>query len=100
MLARPWNGALRVFLAILVLIWFDLLTLNLLALIGFVAVCGTVVYSVAAPSLVPSLVPAMRGPFWFSVLAFMLLCTALLLVRIRLEDQRAALELLYLESDE
>ena len=36
------------------------LTLPLLALLGFVAVCGTVVYSVAAPSLVPSLVaPAM-----------------------------------------
>jgi hypothetical protein len=50
--------------------------------------------------VVPSLVPAMRGPFWFSVAAFMLLCTALLTVRIRLEEQRAALELLYLESDE
>ena len=43
-------------LAILVLIWFDLLTLPLLALPGFIAVCGTVVYSVAAPALVPSLV--------------------------------------------
>jgi predicted MFS family arabinose efflux permease len=42
--------------AILVLIWSELLTLNLLAVIGFVAVCGTVVYSVAAPALVPSLV--------------------------------------------
>jgi MFS family permease len=38
-------------LAILMLIWFDLLTLSLLALSGFVAVCGTVVYSVAAPAL-------------------------------------------------
>ena len=45
-------------------------------------------------TVVPTLVPAMRGPFWFSVLAFMLLCTALLIVRIRLEDQRATLELL------
>jgi predicted MFS family arabinose efflux permease len=43
-------------LAILGLIWSNLLTLNLLALIGFAAVCGTVVYSVAAPALVPSLV--------------------------------------------
>jgi predicted MFS family arabinose efflux permease len=43
-------------LAILVLIGLDLLTLPLLALAGFVAVCGTVVYSVAAPALVPSLV--------------------------------------------
>ena len=41
---------------ILVLIWFNWLTLPLLALSGFVAVCGTVVYSVAAPALVPSLV--------------------------------------------
>lgn len=45
-------------LAILALIWTSALTLPLLALLGFVAVCGTVVYSVAAPSLVPSLVPA------------------------------------------
>jgi predicted MFS family arabinose efflux permease len=49
-------------LAILVLIWSNLLTLNLLALIGFVAVCGTVVYSVAAPALVPSLVPPATLP--------------------------------------
>jgi predicted MFS family arabinose efflux permease len=43
-------------LAILSLIWSDLLTLPLLALAGFIAVCGTVAYSVAAPALVPSLV--------------------------------------------
>jgi predicted MFS family arabinose efflux permease len=43
-------------LGILTLIWFDLLTLPLLTLLGFVAVCGTVAYSVAAPALVPSLV--------------------------------------------
>lgn len=48
--------------AILFLIWFEALTLSLLAAIGFVAVCGTVVYSVAAPSLVPSLVPAKALP--------------------------------------
>jgi predicted MFS family arabinose efflux permease len=41
---------------ILVLISLHWLTLPLLALTGFVAVCGTVVYSVAAPALVPSLV--------------------------------------------
>jgi predicted MFS family arabinose efflux permease len=41
---------------ILLLIWFDLMTLPLLASLGFVAVCGTVAYSVAAPALVPSLV--------------------------------------------
>jgi predicted MFS family arabinose efflux permease len=49
-------------LAILALIWFGLLTLPLLALAGFVAVCGTVAYSVAAPALVPSLVPPKSLP--------------------------------------
>jgi predicted MFS family arabinose efflux permease len=43
-------------LAILAALWLDLLSLPLLGLLGFVAVCGTVVYSVATPSLVPSLV--------------------------------------------
>jgi predicted MFS family arabinose efflux permease len=43
-------------LAILALIRTGLLTLTLLALAGFIAVCGTVAYSVAAPTLVPSLV--------------------------------------------
>src|SRR5258705_11016044 len=41
---------------ILALIWLGLLMVPLLALLGFVAVCGTVAYSVAAPALVPSLV--------------------------------------------
>jgi predicted MFS family arabinose efflux permease len=49
-------------LGILALIWFNLLTLPLLALLGFVAVCGTVAYSVAAPALVPSLVPPQSLP--------------------------------------
>ena len=43
-------------LAILALLWLNLMTLPLLAGLGFTAVCGTVVYSVAAPALVPSLV--------------------------------------------
>jgi predicted MFS family arabinose efflux permease len=43
-------------LGVLALVWLDLLTLPLLALLGFIAVCGTVAYSVAAPALVPSLV--------------------------------------------
>src|SRR6476659_10056586 len=38
------------------------LNLSLLALLGFAAVCGTVVYSVAAPALVPSLVSAQQLP--------------------------------------
>jgi predicted MFS family arabinose efflux permease len=41
---------------VLALIWLGWLTMPLLALLGFVAVCGTVVYSVAAPALVPALV--------------------------------------------
>jgi predicted MFS family arabinose efflux permease len=61
-ISRAWlmagSEALRAvaLLGILALIWTDLLTLPLLALLGFVAVCGTVAYSVAAPALVPSLV--------------------------------------------
>ncbi len=49
-------------LAILVLIALHQLTLPLLALAGFIAVCGTVVYSVAAPALVPSLVSSQQLP--------------------------------------
>jgi len=48
--------------AILALIACGWLTLPLLALLGFVSVCGTVVYSVAAPALVPSLVPPQSLP--------------------------------------
>src|SRR5437868_1752004 len=48
--------------AILLLIWLGALNLPLLALLGFAAVCGTVVYSVAAPALVPSLVSSQALP--------------------------------------
>src|SRR5258705_9670394 len=48
--------------ATLLLIWLNLLTLPLLGLLGFVAVCGTVAYSVAAPALVPSLVSSPQLP--------------------------------------
>src|SRR3954466_4226833 len=41
---------------IVLLLTLGALNLPLLALLGFAAVCGTVVYSVAAPALVPSLV--------------------------------------------
>lgn len=43
--------------AIVVALWAGALTLPLLMGLGFVAACGTVVFSVAAPALVPSLVP-------------------------------------------
>src|SRR5271155_4287259 len=49
-------------LAILLLIGLHQLTLPLLALARFVAVCGTVVYRGAAPALVPSLVPPQQLP--------------------------------------
>jgi predicted MFS family arabinose efflux permease len=49
-------------LVILLLIGLNWLTLPLLALSGFIAVCGTVVYSVAAPALVPSLVSPQALP--------------------------------------
>src|SRR3569832_146131 len=67
-LSRRWlmagAEALRAvaLLVVLGLITLHLLTLSLLALLGFIAVCGTVVYSVAAPSLVPSLVPPQTLP--------------------------------------
>jgi predicted MFS family arabinose efflux permease len=67
-LSRRWlmagAEALRAaaLLGILAAIWFGFLGMPLLALLGFVAVCGTVVYSVAAPSLVPSLVPPATLP--------------------------------------
>ena len=43
---------------VLVLLETGSLTLPLLALLGFLGACGTVAYSVAAPALVPSVVPA------------------------------------------
>jgi predicted MFS family arabinose efflux permease len=51
--------ALRAFclLVLLLLIPLNMMTWPLLALLGFVAVCATVVFSVAAPALIPSLVP-------------------------------------------
>ena len=61
-LSRRWlmagSEALRAaaLLATLGLIWLDCSRCRCSRLLGFVAVCGTVVYSVAAPSLVPSLV--------------------------------------------
>jgi predicted MFS family arabinose efflux permease len=51
---------LRVGSFVLVLVLFEAgsLTLPILALLGFIGACGTVAYSVAAPALVPSVVPA------------------------------------------
>lgn len=50
-------------------------------------------------SVVPTLAPEMRLPFWFSVVAFLALYLVLLTVRKRLEDQRARVEDLYRAVD-
>jgi heme exporter protein C len=50
-------------------------------------------------NVVPTLGAGMRGPFWFSVSAFMLLFVLLLTLRVRLEHLRAALDELYLEEE-
>jgi heme exporter protein C len=50
--------------------------------------------------VVPTLAAGMRGPFWFCVVAFVLLFGLLLAVRTRLEQHRADLEQLYLLADE
>lgn len=54
-----WAEGLRALslAAILVLIQCGLLSLTLLAILGFAGACGTVAYSVVAPALVPALVP-------------------------------------------
>lgn len=51
-------------------------------------------------SVVPSLQPGMRGPFWYCVLAFAILYALLLSTRVHLERQRAALDDLYLAHEE
>ncbi|MEO1160626.1 MAG: MFS transporter, partial [Pseudomonadota bacterium] len=43
---------------IMVLLFLEQLTLPLLAIVGLAGVCGTVVFTVAAPALVPSIVPS------------------------------------------
>ena len=47
-----------------------------------------------------SLVPGMRGPFWFCVVAFHLLFLTLLLMRLRTLVLQAALERMHVEQDE
>ena len=47
-------------------------------------------------SVIPTLQPGMRGPFWFCVLAFAGLFVLLLIARTRVEQRRAELEELYL----
>ena len=51
-------------------------------------------------TVVPTLVAGMRGAFWFSVAAFMLLFLVLLTLRVRLQQRRAALDELYLAQED
>ena len=51
-------------------------------------------------SVVSTLAPGMRGPFWFCALSFVLLYGLLLVVRRRLEEQRHQVEQLYLALDD
>jgi heme exporter protein D len=50
--------------------------------------------------VVPTLGPGMRGAFWWSAVAFMLLMALVLLARTRLEHQRAKLDEIYLALEE
>ena len=51
-------------------------------------------------AVVPTLGPGMRGAFWWSAVAFMLLMALVLLARTRLEHQRAKLDEIYLALEE
>ncbi len=51
-------------------------------------------------NVVPTLPAGMRGPFWFCMASFALLFCLFLWVRVRLENQRARVEELYLALDE
>ena len=50
-------------------------------------------------TVVPSLVPEMRFPFYWCVVAFLLLFVALLQTRVRLAEQQDALDLLLAEAE-
>src|SRR5688500_11930616 len=50
-------------------------------------------------SVIPSLQPGMRGPFWFCVAAFLLLFTLVLILRTDLEKRRSQLDALYLAEE-
>jgi heme exporter protein C len=51
-------------------------------------------------SVIPSLQPGMRGPFWYCVAAFFLVSCVLLAIRIELEKRRQQLDALYLAAEE
>jgi heme exporter protein C len=51
-------------------------------------------------TVVPSLGPGMREPFWFCILAFLLLFLLLLALRVRLGEQQALVDARYLDLDD
>jgi heme exporter protein C len=51
-------------------------------------------------SVVPTLPPVMRGTFWWCVTAFLGACALMLIARVRLEQQRARLDALYLSLED
>ena len=51
-------------------------------------------------TVVPTLPVDFAVPLWYAFTGFLLLYIALLTLRVRLEEQRAAVDLLYLESEE
>lgn len=51
-------------------------------------------------SVVPTLPPGLRGPFWFCVVAFVLVSALMLMVRTELEKRRQELDELYLMAEE
>ncbi len=53
-----------------------------------------------ATSVVPTLPVSMGGPLWFCVATFLLLFILLFKMRVRLEEQRARLDAVYLALDE
>src|SRR5687767_16035866 len=51
-------------------------------------------------SVVPTLPVDFAWPLWYSFTGFLLLYIALLTLRVRIEEQRAVIDQLYLESEE
>jgi heme exporter protein C len=51
-------------------------------------------------TVVMTLQPGMRGPFWFCAVAFLLLTVLLFAARVRLEQRRSELEALYLAVED
>ncbi len=49
-------------IALVAMLQFGKLTVGWMGMIGFVAVCGTIAFSVAAPSIIPALVPSSMLP--------------------------------------